>query len=459
MLAPSVVFVDLETTGAHPVHDRVIEIGIVKVSGGRLDYEWHSLVNPGAPIPPAIQGFTGITDDMLRAAPSFADIAAEVFQRLDGSLFVAHNARFDYGFLRNEFRRLAMDFQATVLCTVKLSRALYPEHHRHGLDALIARHGLVCAARHRALGDARVLWDFVQYVHAEKPAHAIAAAVAKACRQPQLPAGLDPDLIDALPDAPGVYTLYGADDIPLHVGRAGNLRNQVHAQLTGQRHARLAQDVKRIDWIETAGELGALLTELRLVRQLQPRHNRRQAAPGDWCSLRLGEAGQAGAALELVDAVGIEADQVASLYGAFRSRREAHKALREIAAAHQLCPRRLGLDPGQGACDQYRLRRCRGACAGRESTQHHDLRLRAALATLKLKPWPYGERIGVREHNPYTGRTELHLLQSWCHLATVSDEADLHEAARARFDAAFDPDVYRLLIRYFSQHRPPVVRL
>src|SRR5690606_5179196 len=109
-------------------------------------------------------GFTGITNEMVRGAPSFADIADEVFERIEGSLFIAHNARFDYGFLKNEFKRLEHAFQPRVLCTVKLSRALYPEHHRHGLDALIARHNLACDARHRALGDARVLWDFVQLV-------------------------------------------------------------------------------------------------------------------------------------------------------------------------------------------------------------------------------------------------------------------------------------------------------
>lgn len=127
MLDSSLVFVDLETTGANPAHDRIIEVGIVKVSGGRLDYEWSTLVDPGASIPPMIQGFTGITNDMVRGAPSFADIADEVFSRIEGSLFVAHNARFDYGFLKNEFKRLERAFQPRVLCTVKLSRALYPE--------------------------------------------------------------------------------------------------------------------------------------------------------------------------------------------------------------------------------------------------------------------------------------------------------------------------------------------
>mgnify|MGYP003507278045 FL=1 len=201
MLAPSIVFVDLETTGANPAFDRVIEVGIVKVTEGQVEYEWSTLVDPGEAIPPLIQGFIGITDAMVRGAPRFADIADEVFARIEGSLFVAHNARFDYGFLKNEFKRLGMDFQPRVLCTVKLSRALYPEHHRHGLDALIARHNLACDARHRALGDARVLWDFVQLVHAEKPPEVIQAALKKAMKTPSLPSGLERSALAGVTEA------------------------------------------------------------------------------------------------------------------------------------------------------------------------------------------------------------------------------------------------------------------
>jgi DNA polymerase-3 subunit epsilon len=95
-------------------------------------------------------------------APSFADVAEEVLERLEGRLFIAHNARFDYGFLKNEFKRAGHDFRATVLCTVKLSRKLFPQHARHNLDSLIERHGLSVSSRHRALGDAQLIHQFWQ---------------------------------------------------------------------------------------------------------------------------------------------------------------------------------------------------------------------------------------------------------------------------------------------------------
>ena len=151
-----VACVDLETTGGLAAHHRIIEVGIVLLDGGEIVEEWSTLVNPGWRIPSAIAAFTGIDDAMVAEAPPFEAVAADVRRRLEGRLFVAHNARFDYGFLRAEFRRLGVRFAAPVLCTVRLSRMLYAEHPRHNLDALMERFELTCTARHRALGDAQV---------------------------------------------------------------------------------------------------------------------------------------------------------------------------------------------------------------------------------------------------------------------------------------------------------------
>src|SRR4029453_12821956 len=102
--------------------------GLLEVVDGRLVGEWSTLVDPGCAIPPIITSLTGITDQMVANAPTFADIAPLLLERLEGRLLVAHNARFDYGFLRAEFRRIGIRFRSRVLCTVRLSRALFPEH-------------------------------------------------------------------------------------------------------------------------------------------------------------------------------------------------------------------------------------------------------------------------------------------------------------------------------------------
>ena len=464
MLSQSIVFVDLETTGANPVSNRITEIGILKVTNGKIDYEWESLVNPGVPIPAIIQSFIGITDEMVQDAPRFEELADDVFEMMRGCLFVAHNARFDFGFLKNEFQRLGMTFDPPVLCTVKFSRALYREHHKHGLDAIIARHNLVCDARHRALGDARVLWDFVQLIHQEKTAPEITLAVTKAMKSPSLPSGLDTAILDTVPTEPGVYIFYGEHQLALYVGHAANMRMRVQSHFaTNSRSTRalkLAQEVKNVEWLETAGELGAQLLEAKLVSQKLPTHNHLNHRKETLCAYRLVEdAPDTALSLVLLDDVAME--DIHDLYGTFKSKREAANTLREISTRHGLCLKRLGLEPGKaaGACFAYQHKDCRGLCVGRENITQHDLRLKTALLVLKLKTWPYFKtwpalklhdsnnsgRIAIREYNENLNRTDWHLFESWCYLDTVHSEADCYEAAEARYTPSFDISIYRLL--------------
>ncbi|HMJ49188.1 MAG TPA: 3'-5' exonuclease, partial [Burkholderiales bacterium] len=126
MFDQSLAIVDVETTGATPSHDRVTEIGILRVERGRIIEEWSSLVNPETRIPPAIETLTGITNAMVAQAPTFRELADEILARLQGRLLVAHNARFDYGFIKNELCRFGVEFRPKLLCTVRLSRRLYP---------------------------------------------------------------------------------------------------------------------------------------------------------------------------------------------------------------------------------------------------------------------------------------------------------------------------------------------
>ncbi len=140
-------------------------------------------------------------------------------------VFVAHNARFDYGFLRAEFRRADLAFCAPVLCTVKLSRRLFPDELRHNLDAVMERHGLRCSARHRALGDAQVIRDFWITLCRELPADTLAAAAHAAMGAVKLPPHLPEGLPDELPEGPGMYRFFGASaegEVLLYVGRAGS---------------------------------------------------------------------------------------------------------------------------------------------------------------------------------------------------------------------------------------------
>lgn len=455
-------FIDVETTGAHPVRDRVTEVAILRIEDGRVVDRWESLVNPGVSIPGMIQNLIGITNAMVADAPAFGDLADTVAALLEGCVFVAHNARFDYGFIKNEFARIGRDFDAPVLCTVKLSRALYPEHHRHGLDALIARHGLSCDARHRAMGDAEVLWQFARLVDARFAPEVLAKAAMKAMKAPPRPPGLPEGMLEAVPDCPGVYLLFaepeapppGRSESPLYVGRGVSLRGRVKAHFAAPagngKEAELARQVKRVEWVETAGELGALLLETDLLRRLRPTHNRSPRSRQDAFALRLVANRKRAPIFERVMIAGTNPRTWEGLYGAFRDRREADNLLRELAQQYRLCPRRLGLEAGgSGACTAHESKRCAGVCAGRETPAEHDGRLAGALESARIRPWPWTGPVVVRERHEASGREAFLVLDQWCHIGTaehVEGVALVLAAGAPRFDV----DVWRILERWLA---------
>lgn len=169
MLDKTFTIVDVETTGASPTLGRIIEIGLLRVEHGEVVSTYNTLVNPGQDIPEFITNMTGIRESDVLGAPTFEDIADTLLEFFKGSTFVAHNAAFDYAFLKAEFTRVGYGLMVPRLCTVRLSRAVYPEHKRHNLSVLIERHGFVCQSRHRAYDDAEVLWQFLQMLHTTLP--------------------------------------------------------------------------------------------------------------------------------------------------------------------------------------------------------------------------------------------------------------------------------------------------
>jgi DNA polymerase-3 subunit epsilon len=461
--ADTLAFVDLETTGGNPAYDRITEIGIVRVSNGELLEEWSTLVNPECPISPYIEAFNGISSEMVADAPRFADIAATVLAKLRGALFIAHNARFDAAFLRREFRKVGMAYSPEALCTVKLSRRLYPEHVHHNLDAVMERHSLSCSARHRALGDARVLRDLWTTLEREIPADAFAAAAAQAVlSHPKLPAQLPPELADELPESPGVYRFYGEDGVLLYIGRSNSLRNKILSQLSsshaGPREHELAAQVRRVDWVQTAGELGAMLLESQWLKSQEPRHNRHPRSHADSVTLRQPDA-SGPVRIQRIDT--LEPADLAQSFGVFHSDKDARKALTDIARANQLCLKVLGLEQSEGSCFALQVGKCRGACVAKEPLILHAMRLQLALSALKIKSWPFPGRIALRERATGaflpdgTRGGEFHVLDRWMYLGSARSEEELATLSSRDLYPAFDVDVYKILQRYFSNHPDP----
>jgi DNA polymerase-3 subunit epsilon len=446
---PRLAIVDLETKGADPTRDRITEIAILITEGDQLIEQWSSLVNPGMPIPERIQSLIGITDEMVENAPKFSEIADFVAEKLADAVFVAHNARFDYNFLRAAYEREASHWESPVLCSVKFSRALDPEFARHGLDALIERYGYHIESRHRALDDARIVWQFLQDARGRADAARLQRAWEKAFSAlssvPRLPRG---DL-EALPDCPGAWVFRSATGQVLDLGWARDLRSQVLGFFTATRpsakNKKMAANVHDVDSWPCAGELGAQLKALELARSLQG-----QAITGAFAWHWHTSPGSRPPILSLENLLETDPAAWQDFYGCLRGEREAGVTLRELAKKHHLCASRIGLEQGGGPCQAVHLGRCAGVCIDREAPEVHDQRLMLAMSSLVNKPWPFKGPILVAEAHASLNRQQSHVFDHWCYLGSAEDEASLGDLLGAPPARRFDADIYRLISRWLA---------
>ena len=463
-MLPSITYLDLETTGATPLRDRITEIALVRFDHGIETARWQTLVNPEQPIPAFIQQLTSISNEMVLNAPLFKEVADTLLSFLEGSVLAAHNVRFDHGFIKAEFKRIGITLRQKVICTVKLSRLLYPQHKSHGLDAIMQRHHLSTHTRHRAMGDVEVMLGFIESAKLELGDFAVTQAAAQLMNQPTLPPYLDASLLNDMPETPGVYLFYGENNLPLYIGKSVNIRarvlNHFSSDHASSKEMRISQEIKHIEWVTTAGDLSALLLESRLVKECQPTHNRQLRNERQlWC-WKLNSKPQAKNLLELVENQHIDPAQLGQLFGTFKTKRQALETLRNLAQAHQLCPRYLGLEPAKaGACFASQIARCKGVCYGRESPENHYLRLVQALSAHRLKAWPYAGKIGIREQNNENDQIQIHVFEYWTYLGIVENDHDLAEIMQAKHVFNFDLDTYRLLRKVLNNPKTEVLNL
>lgn len=459
-LLPCYVLLDLETTGATPTKDRITEIGLIRYENGVEVGRWNTLINPEVSIPAFIQRLTGITQDMVKHAPTFAQVCEILLQWLEKTVLCAHNVRFDYGFLKNEFKRIGVTFQKKLLCTVKLSRKLYPQHHSHSLNAIIERFQLVCNQRHRAMGDTEMMAAFIDAAICELGESAVQETARALLKQQATPTGLDHLDIHTIPQTCGVYLFHG-DNALLYVGKSISLRSRVFNHFQGDHRSakemRIAQEIKRVEYRITSGELSALLLESRLIKENQPIHNRQLRRERQLCAWQVSYDPNAKPLVTLVNNSGINWCAAENIYGTFKTKRQAIAVLNKLADEYGLCDKALGLEKGIGICFAHQLKNCKGLCAGKESAESHWTRLLIALNKYKLLTWPYAGRIGIREHNPEYDISEIHVFDQWCHLGAVSDLHELDELTVR--PPCFDQDTYRYLLTFLNKKDVEVIVL
>jgi DNA polymerase-3 subunit epsilon len=385
--------VDLETTGGSVGDgDRITEIGAVKVRGGQVLGEFQTLVNPHTSIPAFIAVLTGITNRMVADAPPITSALPAFLEFAAGSVLVAHNARFDVGFLKHFAREQEIpwpDFD--VLDTVKIARHVVTrdESPNHKLSSLARVFRSGTTPNHRALEDARATVDVLHGmmerlgglgVHTLEDLQGYSSKVASAQRRKR-------HLADHLPHAPGVYLFRDDRSRVLYVGTSKDLRRRVRSYFTASetrsRIGEMVQIASEVSGIECATPLEAEVRELRLIAEHKPSYNRRSRFPEKVTFLKLTR--ELWPRLSIVKRV---LDDDADYLGPFSSRGAAESTL---AALHEVfpirqCNDRLGRRPSRSACVLAEMARCLAPCDGSADPQTYAAVVRQLQDTLLRRP-------------------------------------------------------------------------
>ncbi len=245
--------------------------------------------------------------------------------------------------------------------------------------------------------------------------------------------------ISAFPDTPGVYLFYGAEDFLLYVGKSNALRSRIRAHFAARDERKMCSRIRRIEIRETAGELGALLLESKLIKELRPFHNVAAKRPRRIVIAKRApsRSGYTEVVLEAVDR--INPKDTATILGLFKHTTQAKEFLALIARSHRLCPKLLHLEQARTYCFAHHLGRCDGACMAEEDPNAYNQRVELAFEERRVKAWPYEGRVVIEEQCESNGLQEKFVVDNWCLVGGNADE--VHR---------FDYDSYRILYAYLS---------
>lgn len=446
MLPSSLCFLDLETTGTSPVYGRIIDIGIIRVDNGKITKVYEKLVNPERGLDPFISQMTGIRAEHLAEAPNFESIKEEVLELLADSVLVAHNVRFDYGFLRQEFKRFDISFTSKHFCSVKLARHLYPSLKRHNLDAIIDQFGIICKRRHRAYDDAKVIWDFYQIAKNSTDPDIFEKAVNMALRKPSVPMHISENDLDKLPESPGVYIFYGKDESPLYIGKSINIKDRVLSHFSNDylsaTDLHISQEIESIKTIPTAGELGALLLESTLVKKYQPLYNRMLRYARKMIIITRAQDKNGYFTAQVKEVESIDIADAEKLIGVFKSMKQMQEHLYLLAKNFKLCTKLLGLDKVRKRCFYYDLGMCYGACLQKELNIKYNVRFEEAFYKYKIKQWKFEGPILIKEVGD---SEEAFVVDKWCLMGSAKSTDEFENLSK---EYLFDLDTYKILTKF-----------
>jgi len=368
--------IDVETTGTGASYGKITEIAIVIHNGQTVTETYNTLINPECNIPWNITRLTGITNDMVASAPKFYEVAKKIVELTAGKIFVAHNAQFDYSFIKEEFKRLGYDFKRKTICTVKLGRKLLPGHRSYSLGNICADLGIQITDRHRAIGDALATAKLFDILLAQNNLLESSLFVQQTYPLPS-------EKMAAIPGKTGVYYFYDAQGNIIYVGKSKDIHQRVlthFGNLQTKKAIEMRDKVADLSWEETGSELVALLLESAEIKKHKPLYNRSQRRSAFNFGLFSFEDPDGYLNLKINP---IEGEDIPLT--TFHFQQEGIDYLHNLAEKYALCKKLCHLDNCSGECFEAQIHHCQGACTGLESAANYNLRVNKSVHALQYR--------------------------------------------------------------------------
>ncbi|MBL7920112.1 MAG: GIY-YIG nuclease family protein [Bacteroidia bacterium] len=365
--------IDIETCGGKFNYERgrITEICILVHDGLSVVDKFTTLLNPECNISPYFTSLTNISNDMVKDAPKFHEVAKKIIEMTENCVFVAHNVGFDYNFIKDEFASLGYKYKRETLCTVRLSRKLIPGRISYSLGHLCASLGIEIFGRHRAEGDAVAtaqLFDLLIQLKNNNPQYRNKGLVEIMTRRVD---NIKKYILNKLPESCGVYYFLNKEGKIIYIGKSVNMYNraQTHFGTDDKKGKKMLNDLYNVDFVETGSELIALLLELEEIRKHKPLYNRRSKADIFTHSIDWFKSKQGIISFKIVPYEESENSLVA-----FTNYLSTRERLESWIDDKTLCLQYCSLTDEGSFCFNHHIKKCNGICAGEEEADEYNKR-------------------------------------------------------------------------------------
>ncbi|MBC8048109.1 MAG: 3'-5' exoribonuclease [Fimbriimonadaceae bacterium] len=444
--------VDIETTGGNAQYHRITEVAVLVHDGNKIIDTFHTLINPEQFVPNFITQLTGITNEMVESSPTFKEIAEELYSILFDKIFVAHNAAFDYAFLKSLFEIHGYQFKVKRLCTVRLSRKIFPGYKSYSLGKFSNELGIEINGRHRAYGDAAATAEIFSRLVKNDPGDVIENYLKRNSKEQYLPPHVDKKIIESLPAKPGVYYFHDASGNVIYVGKAKNIKSRVLGHFTyadndGKENS-LRNVMHDVSYTLTGNELIALLLESEEIKRKSPQFNYAQKLwDRNYCIFKfIDQNGYIHLAIERYN----RKKEMLRIFPDYLSTRQ---YLTEKMLYFNLCAKLCHLQEVKKACHNVAEKICYGACIGEESADDYNMRTEEAIKSFNDDLATYfiiGKGRTYEEHSVIYVEKGHYLGFGFIDATYFNnDHQQLKECIKWRPDT---PDVQRILNMYLTKY-------